>query len=500
MKKFIRIIALVMALMTLSGMFAACANPLENPEVTTEGPSAAVTTAPVADEVTGGETDYVKDDLAESYNFDTTITIYMWSDYTMMEFYAEESGDIIDDAIFNRNNDVQQRLNITLDFVEEPGSAKKMTPWMTRAENDWQSDNEYDIYAGYSRCAPQMVLKGMNANLLEYDAFSVEKPWWPAALTTECTINDKLFFCSGDISTNLLWMMTGTFYNKDLYETYYAGEKTPMDMVEENEWTMDKLFTITKDIYTDDGNNNKDDLDTFGYVLYQTNIDAFQTAAGITSLVKDEDKGLALSPDFTSQRCADVCDLVGNFVKSEGVLYNDSTKIRNIFYEERALFITDRTFIVAGKDTSDTNKIEFSYGVVPQPKFTTDQETFLTNVGHPFTMYAVNSKTKDIEAAITTLEAMASASHRSVIPAVFEVTMKVRYTDDPQASRMYDILRENISFDAGRLFCDMLGKSTANVFTNTALSGNPSGILSNIDKNKRVIEAGIKKIMEYYVD
>jgi len=78
--------------------------------------------------------------------------------------------------------------------------------------------------------------------------------------------------------------------------------------------------------------------------------------------------------------------------------------------------------------------------------------------------------------------------------------MKVRYNDDPQASRMYDILRENISFDAGRLYCDMLGKSTANVFTNTALSGNPSGILSNIDKNKRVIEAGIKDIMKFYAD
>ena len=215
---------------------------------------------------------------------------------------------------------------------------------------------------------------------------------------------------------------------------------------------------------------------------------------------KDEDKGLRLADAFLDQRCADVCDLVGTFVKSEGVLYNESTSIRNIFYEERALFITDRTFIVAGKDTTETNKIEFSYGVVPQPKYDTDQETFLTNVGHPFTMYAVNSKTKDIEAAVTTLEAMGSANHRTVTPAVFEVAMKVRYNDDPQASRMYDILRENISFDAGRLYCDMLGKSTANVFTNTALSGNPSGILSNTDKNKRVIEAGIKDIMKFYAD
>ena len=498
MKTIFRVIALALALMMVCGLFAACAETPGNNEVTTESPQAASTTAPIQGEVTSEESFYEDDDLNATYDFNTTITIYMWSDYTMMEFNAEESGDIIDDAIFQRNNDVENRLGITLEFVEEPGSAKKMTPWMQRAENDWQADNEFDIYAGYSRCAPQMVLKGMNANLLEYEAFNVEKTWWPKALTTECTINDKLYFCSGDISTNLLWMMTGTFYNKELYEKYYGTEKSPMDMVEANEWTMEKLFSMAKDVYTDDGNSQKDEGDEYGYVFYDTNIDAFQTAAGITSLEKTEDGGLRISEAWTSQRCADVCDLVGSFVKSEGVLHSNSTSIRNIFYEERALFITDRTFIVAGKDTSETSKVEFSYGVVPQPKYDTEQESFLTNVGHPFTMYAVNSLTSDIEAAVTTLEAMGSANHRSVTPAVFEVAMKVRYNDDPQASRMYDILRENISFDAGRLFQDSMGKGTSTLFASTALSGNPSGLLSNIQKNKKVIENGIDTIMKFY--
>lgn len=497
MKKYLRLISLGLALLTCLGMFAACAQTGSGDETTS--PAGASTTAP--DQSNNAETTlYTPDDLEASYNFDTTITVYMWSDYTMMEFTAEESGDQIDDAIYARNNDVEKRLGITLVFVEEPGSAKKMTPWMTRAENDWQSDNEYDIYAGYSRCAPQMALKGMTANLLEYDAFSVEKPWWPAALTTECTINDKLFFCSGDISTNLLWMMTGTFYNKELYAKYYGNEKSPMDMVEDNEWTMDKLVSLTKDIYSDDGNGAKDDADTYGYILYETNIDAFQTAAGITSIERDPEAGLRISEKWDSQRCADVCTLIGNLIESEGVYHNSSTSIRNIFYEERALFITDRTFIVAGKDTSETNKIEFSYGVVPQPKYDTDQETFLTNVGHPFTMYAINSRTRDIEAAVTTLEAMGSANHRTVTPAVFEVAMKVRYTDEPQSARMYDILRENISFDAGRLFQDTLTAATSNLFTKSALSANPSGFLSNLEKNRRLINAGIKTVMKSFTD
>ncbi len=496
MKKFLRIIAFIMALLTISGMVVACADP-QGGEETSNNAGSAETQAPVV-ETTAEETLYTPDDLKEKYDFNETVTIFMWSDYTMMEFYAEETGDMIDDAIFNRNVAVETRLGVEFEYVEEKGASSKYTNWIQKAENDWQSDNTYDIYAGYSRSAPLMTLKGMTANLLEYEAFSVEKPWWPAALTTECTINDKLYFCSGDISTNLLWMMTGTFYNKELYEQYFAGEKSPMDMVDDNEWTMEKFFSMVEDIYTDDGNQKKDDADFYGYILYQTNADAFQTSAGIISIERDPEKGLRISEDWNSQRCADACALVGNFLASEGVIYNDSTTIRDIFYEERGIFITDRLFIVAGKDTHETGKIEFSYGLVPQPKFTTDQETYLTNVGHPFTMYAVNSQSKKIEAAVTSLEALGSANHRTVTPAVFEVAMKVRYTDDPQTSGMYDLLREGISFDIGRLYASTFQNGTANLFRTTALSGNPSGLLSNIKKNVKLIEKGITTIMEFY--
>ena len=495
MKKYLRIIALVMAILTLSGMFAACAE--TGTTDTTTAADVAATEAPTV-ETTVEETLYAPDDLAESYNFGETITIYLWKDYTMMEFYAEETGDVIDDAIFNRNIAVEDRLGIEFEYVEEKGSSSDYENWIKKAENDWQADNSYDIYAGYSRSAPLMTLKGMTVNLLDYEAFSVEKPWWPEALTTECTINDKLYFCSGDISTNLLWMMIGTFYNRELYNTYFPAEKSPMDMVEDNEWTMEKFFSMVQDIYTDDGNSKKDDADFYGLVLYETNIDAFQTGAGIISIERDPENGLKISEGWNSQRCADACELVGNFIDSDGVIYNTSTKIRNIFYEERALFITDRLFIVAGKDTSETGKIEFSYGLVPQPKFDTQQESYLTNVGHPFTMYAVNSQSKKIEASVTTLEAIGSANHRTVTPAVFEVAMKVRYTDDPQTSSMYDLLREGISFDIGRLYASTFQNGTANLFRTTAKSGNPAGLLSNIKKNEKVIKKGITTIMEFY--
>ncbi len=490
MNKYIRIIAAIMALLTFTALFAACVEQGEgensNDATTTADPNATV----------GEDTLYELDDLDETYNFNETITIFMWNDHTMREFYAEESGDIIDDSIYSRNIAVEERLGIEFEYVEEKGNSET-SAWVTKAENDYQADNLFDIYAGYSRNAPRMALKGMTVNLLDYEAFNANKSWWPKALTEECTINDKLYYCSGDISTNLLWMMTGTFYNKALYKQYFNNEKTPMDMVEDNEWTFDKLIAMTQDIYTDDGNSSRDNLDTYGYVIYEVNIDSFQTAAGIVSIERDEENGLRISNDWKSQRAADACELFGAFLDSEGCYHENSTSVREIFFEERALFITDRTFIVAGKDNFETNKIEFAYGIVPQPKLSADQKTFMTNVGHPFTMYAVNSQSKRIEASVTTLEALGSANHRTVTPAVFEVAMKIRYTDDPQAANMYDILRENISFDIGRLYASTFNNWTANVFR-TSARDNPAGYLTKVKQCEKVINNGIDKIMDFY--
>ncbi len=500
MKKTIRLIALILALVTLTGMFAACANSGGGDESSTPANTQGsndpqnVTTAEE-------ETLYVPDDLDEKYNFDETITVFMWSDFRMTEFYADETGDIIDDAIFHRNNAVQDRLGITFEFIEEPGDSTAYKTWITMAENDWAADNEFDIYAGYSRTIPLMTIKKMTANLLEHEAFSVEKPWWPEALTSECTINDRLYFCTGDIATSLLWYMVAIMYNKDLYEANLNLGKTPMDMVDADEWTLDNYMSIVKDLYTDtDNNGSKDENDFYGATFFDTDLDSFQIGAGITSLEKDESGELRISEAWNSQRCADICETVGEALKSPGIFVGNSDTARVMFRKSQSIFHMDRVFIIPGADSSSSGPLEFACGVVPLPKFDNAQTVNKTNVGNPFTIYAVNAQSDALDATVTTLEAWASESYRSVTPAVFEVAMKVRYTDDPQVAGMFDILRENISFDVGKLYHYTMEKTTSNLFRDTMLSANPSGFLSKLKTSQRVLNSKLKEVMSVYTD
>jgi hypothetical protein len=95
---------------------------------------------------------------------------------------------------------------------------------------------------------------------------------------------------------------------------------------------------------------------------------------------------------------------------------------------------------------------------------------------------------------------MGSANYRSVTPAVFEVAMKVRYNDDPQATQMFDILKDNVSFDLGRLYAATFSNHTANLFRKTALSTNPSGYLSQAQKYITVMNRGVDKLKASFED
>jgi hypothetical protein len=149
MKKHVRLIAMMLSLITVLLSVVSCAETVEEADTTvadaeTNAPAGEVVTTEA--ETTAEETLFAPDDLKEKYDFNETITILMWSDYRMTEFYAEENGDLIADSIYHRNIKVSDRLGITLEFVEEPGDSGDYKQWIQKAENDRAADNDYDIY------------------------------------------------------------------------------------------------------------------------------------------------------------------------------------------------------------------------------------------------------------------------------------------------------------------------------------------------------------------
>ena len=94
MRKYIRIMTVILALAMLPGAFISCAETASTEETTAE--IASTTPQNPESASTAPETTlYEPDDLDEKYNLNETITFYIWSDHRMKEFYAEDSGNNI---------------------------------------------------------------------------------------------------------------------------------------------------------------------------------------------------------------------------------------------------------------------------------------------------------------------------------------------------------------------------------------------------------------------
>jgi ABC-type transport system substrate-binding protein len=116
MKHSRRLLSAILVFIFILSALVSCAESI-NPEETTETPTS---TSPLAAETTvlDETTAYEPDDLKEKYDFNETITFFIWSDHRMREYYAEDSGDNIDIAIYNRNIKVAERLGIEIIFAE----------------------------------------------------------------------------------------------------------------------------------------------------------------------------------------------------------------------------------------------------------------------------------------------------------------------------------------------------------------------------------------------
>ena len=88
------------------------------------------------------------------------------------------------------------------------------------------------------------------------------------------------------------------------------------------------------------------------------------------------------------------------------------------------------------------------------PKFNTDQKDYVTTMNHNFSVYSIPKAltTDAANRAGAVMEALASSGYRTVAPAIFEMAFKLKYSANPTVSAMYQIVRDSVKFDMGRLY------------------------------------------------
>ena len=432
----------------------------------TEDP-AATTTAPVGENTTAGGSDvvteatentdangYLNDDLDPELNFNSEeFNLLYWSDREHEEFYAEsQTGDLVNDAIYLRNQAVEERLNIKFGFATEVGNASNENAFCQKISNSISAgDHAYDLVAAHSYTIGQAATSSLLYNLSEVDHINFDQPWWPEKLISQATINDKLFFVSGDISANVIYMMYVTFFNKDMLETYHLED--PYQLVADGKWTIDKQFEMCTGVYSDlNGNGVKDIGDQYGQYTYTLHLDSFLWGSDIV-ILDTTDETPVFSADFLGEKTLGLQEKVKNFFNNteDGYLLTVNSTVHQYFGQGISLFWNDRcrqAITFAGQ--------EVSYGIIPIPKYDEAQEGYATLLGNPFSLYAVPKDSNRPDMAGAVIECLASESYRTISPALYEVALKVKYSQDDVAAEMFDMARSAVVFDLGRILSNAL--------------------------------------------
>ena len=503
MKKFEikRLIALILALMTLACVFASCANTPEDPanEGTTApaGNQDASTTAPIGTEAITDEwgRPFVDSPTAEGTKFadDTIITVLMRDgDIWNRELFAEsESGDMLNDEIYKRNTNLEETLNFKFEFIKSP--SKEDSQRTIIAEYESGGSGDLDLVSNYAYYSTSAALRDCYANLYEVDTMDVSHPWWNQTYVEAATIQEQLYFIVGDLNLSVVDRSLAIYYNATMANELQIGNL--YDVVLDGQWTIDLLLEYTKDTWVDTNQSGTIDLpDRIGIIsiLGSEAYDGFLSAFGIDILAKTSDGGLEIIWD--PEKVSNAIDRqITLFSENNGAfLHSNHTDLCNKFTNGESLFWLYTIYASAATNQALRN-MDASYGLLPIPKYDLDQQNYYTTAQDAYSIMSVMSTSRQLSVVGTVFEEWNYRSYMDILPVYCEVIMKTRYLNDVESGMIFDLILDSIKFDTGMVY----GSELESIATSTRAivkSGNNTFINENKAK-QRIYGSKIKKLV-----
>lgn len=455
-------------------------------------------TASLLIETNSPETE-IKDSLPYGLDFDgETINISVRGDNnTMIEFFAEESGDIVEDAVYRRNSVVEERLNIKINVIEgKPWEQYDQTVTAIRASIN-AGDNMFDLIAGWSARIPILAAEGLFMNLHELPYLKATEPWWNKSIVSELTIGDKLNFIAGDINLTCLERCVIIYENNKIREDYNLPNI--YDTVFDGKWTLEYLNNLVKNIHHDlNGDGVMNENDFYGALWDTVNqADAFLQSSNIRMIKKDSDNIPYFEIEY--EKLSALVDRIYDFFFNNEGVYAADYSAKNGDYT--AMFKNNQGYLTSGYlgHASEVYRdFETEYSIIPFPKYDDLQEKYLTRVQDGLSLLCVPLDCTKLEAVGAFMEAAACESYKNVTPVYFDIAMKVKYARDEISTKMLDIIRDGINLPFASIYNESIGSPW--FVMRSLMTAKSNNFASWYETNRPRIETAIEKLVEQMLE
>ncbi|MCL1794458.1 MAG: hypothetical protein FWG34_11385 [Oscillospiraceae bacterium] len=409
------------------------------------------------------------------------------------EIVAEEqTGDVVNDAVYTRNTTVSEKYNIQISRVANVDPAALAKKAVTAGID------EYDLMFAGLGSTVTIAQNGCLMDLKQVPHVDLAKPWYDQNANAQLSIANKLYttFCDFTImDKDATWVY---LFNKKLVQD--LGLDDPYPMVREGKWTIDKMVEMCKGASKDlNGDGTMSWEDQFGWEGESWNMYAGIIAAGIWPITKNSedlpeyagigekgiiaftklldlfgDKSLCLRSD-------DVAGLSGN-------VWNDIMDAS--FMDGRILFTN------AGMNRVTLfRSMDIDFGIIPSPKLEESRSEYCNTIS-PFqaTSLSVPATVSEPEKIGAITDALCAESKYTLIPAYYDIQLKTKLARDDESAEMLDIIFANRRFDL-ELIYNWGGLS--GIFA-TAMTKNDANITSSLEKAEPKIIKAIEKTVEAY--
>ena len=487
-----KLLCVLLAALMLVGTLASCGTSNENTDTTAAG------------DVTTNLEEETRETLdVPSTRYDGTELCFLTrdeSEWSTLEIFAESQtseSDNISNAVFERNDRILQNYGVTITELKKKTGEHhgSLSNEVSAPTGDFQA--VITNTSGSASFASNGFLWNLNSEEIEYLDFT--KPWWDNNMAEGMSIDDRLYFATGDLLTSDNDATFVIMFNKQLVKDYNIPDLYAL--VENGQWTMEELYKYEQLAVQDNNGDGKLDYDTDICGLAYTGDVPYCLVfgGGVTLCSKDEDDIPVYSLDV--QRADDIADMgklifskdytidLNAVVNTGGItMYDAGVKT---FGEGHALFMGEVMQCVTRMRGCDVD-----FGILPYPKFNVQQANYASMMHLTASCVSIPKSVSGETLTMTTsmIEAMAYHAVDTLTVQYYEINLKTKGAKDEQSGPMMDMILSNRICDLSYYY--QWGSNAFGQVANCLLPTGGKSVSSQSKKFKSSIERAIGQLQK----
>lgn len=425
----------------------------------------------------------------EGYNF--RMLIRNNEDWIGDQIAEDMTGETVNDAVFKRNSETEDRYNISITHTPSSDSNYETDakPLILAGED------AYDLVVPHPRVAHSYANEGLVLDWNDFKYVDLTKEYWDQDAVESFQMPGGLFCCIGDISHQAVGASNAMLFNKDYFDE--NNIEYPYDLVKSGGWTFDKFAEMAETYSRDlNGDGIMDEDDLLGYVTFYWigPIQAFYSSGARVIEKGSSDYAFSVYNERSLTMFEKYFKLLNSDYTVIDTKSGDSFTCTTtaMFREGHALFADVNIFLVL-----TLREMEQNFGILPWPKLE-ETDDYVANVDAGTNLFTVPITVSDTDRTSLILETLAILGREYVIPSYYEVALKTRDSRDIESADMLDIIVSNRVFDLG-YYNTAMGGAYASHFAELA-KNNTEDFASWYDSKLKAATTDRDKTLKAYED